>query len=209
MRGIPPGRLFGAALVVLAALLLAIPGAGPALGLSPAGLAEGQAWRWFTGHLVHWSFDQLLWDGLAMAVLWPFCWDRAPHRTALALVGAALLVPPAVLLGAPGCIEYRGLSGLATALFVLATGQVRDQQASAGNLRQARLVDLLLLGFLAKMGFEAATGGTVFADLGGAVSVPVSHAAGALAGLVALRIRNPGRHPSRQPAWALDPGSLP
>lgn len=182
------GRYLGAGLVAAAALLLVAPGAGSALGLSRAGLVDGQAWRWLTGHLVHWNFSQLVWDGLVVAVLWPFCWDRVPRRTALAVGGAALLVPPAVLLGAPLCAEYRGLSGLAAALFVLAVGLVRDQHAAAGRVRETRLADLLLFGFVGKMGFEALTGGTVFADLGGAVSVPVAHVAGAVAGWVALRL---------------------
>ncbi len=184
MRTTHPGRYLGSALVLLAACLFAWPGAGSALSLSRFNLFSGEVWRFFTGHLVHWSIDQLVWDGLAVLVLWPFCWDRTPKRTVLAIFLAACLIPPVVIFGAPDCIEYRGLSGLASALFVLALGTLRNQHALPENTNSVRIVDCLFLGFLAKMGWEAATGGTVFADLNGALSVPLSHAAGAVAGAI-------------------------
>lgn len=184
-----------AALVALLAALALAAQLSPALAsqleLSRAGLAAGQLWRLATGHLVHWSWDQLFWDLLSLVVLAWVAAGRSPARTALALGLAAVLVPAAVLGGSPALTSYGGLSGLDSALYVLAALLVAREAEGRGDPATTRLAHLALLGFLAKVGFEALTGATVFVASSEAVVVPAAHLAGALAGWLASRARLP------------------
>ncbi len=135
----------------------------------------GGAWRFVTCHFTHWTFEQLAWDGLAFTALALACARRnriAFHATLLASV---IVVPAAVLLFAPSLSAYRGLSGVASALFALLFTQMRLTWPVA----------LCATGLAAKIGYEVFAGNTLFVqDLGaGVVPVPVAHIAGALAGL--------------------------
>ena len=90
----------------------------------------------------------------------------------------AVLIPVAVLLFAPEVGAYRGLSGVASAMFALLLVFERRRLTWP-------VVTVAIL-FAAKLAFEAVTGGSVFAnDLGdGVVAVPVAHLAGALVGVI-------------------------
>ena len=52
--------------VVLAAALYALPGTAARLQYDRTAILHGELWRVLTGHLVHWSADQVFWDGLAL-----------------------------------------------------------------------------------------------------------------------------------------------
>lgn len=137
-----------------------------------------ELWRIVTCHFTHWTYEQLAWDAPVFLALAAACarLNRAAfHATLLASI---VLVPLAVLAFAPEVTAYRGLSGLATAMFaLLLTLQWREK---------TWLVVLFAIGFAAKLTIEMVTGGAVFADDMGAgvVAVPVAHLAGALVGVI-------------------------
>jgi rhomboid family GlyGly-CTERM serine protease len=161
-------------MVTIALSLLAVVASflpGEALELT-RGL--GEPWRLVTGHFTHWNAQHLLWDVVAFFALGLACERRNRAAFVATMALGAVLIPLAVWTFAPEISAYRGLSGLASAAFVLLLVQMRN--------RWAMLFGLLLA---AKIGFELATGATLFtSDLGGAVPVPVAHIAGAVAALV-------------------------
>ncbi len=133
-----------------------------------------EPWRFLTCHLTHFSYEQLAWDALVFASLAVASARRNARAFHATLLASAILVPIAVLAFAPHIDTYRGLSGLASAMFALLL-----------TLEWRRLtwpVVALAIAFAAKLMFEAVTGGAVFVD--DIVSVPVAHLAGALAGVI-------------------------
>jgi hypothetical protein len=142
---------------------------------------DGPWWSILTSHLTHWTYEQLAWDAIVFAGLGVACLRQqattprsriAFHATLLA---SAIVVPVAVTLVSPQITEYRGLSGIDSALFALLLVQTRS-----------RFTLPLAIGFVAKLSYEHLTGGTVFANNLGddVVSVPAAHAAGACVGAI-------------------------
>ena len=161
--------------VALASVIATIIVPGQVLQMQRDDLALHQL---VTCHLVHWSYEQLAWDALAFLALGVTSARRNRGAAHATLLASALLIPLAVLAFAPQVGAYRGLSGLASAMFALLL-----------TLEWRRLtwpVIAFAILFVIKLGFEAVTGGAVFAnDMGeGVVSVPVAHLAGALIGVI-------------------------
>jgi len=191
-----------AAVAALASFLLA--SATPCFGLSAPPVAAwlqfdrsahqaGQWWRLLTCHLTHWSAEHLLWDVLVFVVAGASCEIASRRRFVLAIVASAVLIPLSVWKLAPDLQTYRGLSGIDAALIVLlATTTIRAQWAQRRWAGAAGTVVLLGL-FGAKTLYEQVTGQGMFVDAAAAgfVPVPLAHAVGAMAGLVAAVI--PGR----------------
>lgn len=152
--------------------------------LLPGDLLElqrgGEPWRIVTCHFTHWTHEQLAWDGLAFSALGIACARR--HRAAFhaILLTSVIVIPIAVLLFAPHLQSYRGLSGIASALFAFLL--VENRRPRLPHLRIA-----VAMIFFAKLAFEFTTGAAIFVqDLGpGVVSVPVAHLTGACIGLIA------------------------
>jgi rhomboid family GlyGly-CTERM serine protease len=174
------GRM-GAPLVLLAALLTAVATGlllpASALELRRPEAQVGEWWRLLTCHWVHWSVDHLLWDALPLLALAWSCRERA-RQVGAALLAASLAIPASVWWLQPELAAYRGLSGLASALFTLAA-------MSAWRVGGPRLPALaLLLLFAAKVAWEAATATTLFVDSAahGFVPVPLAHLVGAACG---------------------------
>jgi rhomboid family GlyGly-CTERM serine protease len=158
------------------AALAATLGPGDALELRPG----GEPWRIVTCHFTHWTYEQLAWDGLAFTALALACARRNRGAFHATLLASALLVPLAVLRFAPEVHAYRGLSGIASALFgLLLVPPTRESRLYAMSSA------IVTVAFFGKLGFELVTGGTVFVqDMGaGVVPVPVAHLAGALIGV--------------------------
>lgn len=137
-----------------------------------------ELWRIVTCHFTHWTYEQLAWDALAFLALGLACARQNRAAFHATLFASILLVPLAVLAFAPEVTAYRGLSGLASAMFALLLTLQRR--------RMTWSVVLFAIGFAAKLAIEATTGGAVFAnDMGaGVVAVPVAHVAGALIGVI-------------------------
>lgn len=169
------------ALVAVAAAAWAMPGHGAWLGWEPG----AAPWRLFTSQLAHWDPDHLLWDGLAVLILGAYAESRWSAPTRLALALGLVLVPLTVVAVHPG-LAFRGLSGLACTLALV---------AAIATWREARLqLDLLgmllggglLLGLLAKTAYELLTADAVFASAATWQPVPVAHLAGMVAALCLL-----------------------
>lgn len=103
-----------------------------AVSLLPDGLADsleyqrravldGELWRLWTGHLVHFSAGHALWDGLACLIPAAWLWREGKGNALVFTLGlAAPLIALALLVWVPGMVVYRGASGLAVTLWVAA-----------------------------------------------------------------------------------------
>ncbi len=169
----------------------AAPWASELLQYERGAVAAGDTWRAVTCHLTHVSGAHLLWDLLAFVLLGGLVetWNR--RRFVACLAVASVAVTAAVVAWAPAIDTYRGLSGIDSALFVLLAGHVLGGAVAMRDRVGIVACSALGAGFLAKVGWEVATGTTVFVDsaAAGMVPVPVAHAAGALVGLVLCLLR--------------------
>lgn len=80
---------------------------------------QGQVWRIWTGHFVHFTPSHLLWD---LAVFLPAgCWVEClwPSRTRWFYALAPAIISGALLMFDPALLRYAGLSGLAAGVMVL------------------------------------------------------------------------------------------
>lgn len=194
-------RLPGASLLLLLpALLFALdPKLFELRGPSTSGI---EVWRLVTGHWTHWSASHLAWNLASFLVLAVACeLDRACGRRRLlaTIACAALDIPAALWLALPGMSRYRGLSGIASALFtLLAVSLLRDGMAN-GHRTRTLVGAGALIAFGSKIIFELATGNLLFVQPTAGelpfVPIPLAHAVGGLCGLVigGLFRRHPGR----------------
>jgi rhomboid family GlyGly-CTERM serine protease len=184
--GAPPHPLRTAAVTLLLAAPALLAALSPTwtawLAWSPDRVAAGEPWRLLSGHWTHWSFDHLRWDLLVFLVVVPLCHRVGPARMWATLVASAVTIPLAVGWLLPGITEYRGLSGLDSALFVLLATRLLCQELAGRSWRSAVPFAAALALFLAKAGFELATGSTVFVAGGDFVPVPLAHIVGAVCG---------------------------
>lgn len=178
----------------LAGVSLLLAGAAMCLQCSPAALewleydraaiAGGELWRVVTGHLTHVSWDHLLWDAAALVVLGALC-EREQRRAFAVCVGVTAVALSACLwIAMPDLANYRGLSGIDSAVFVfLAVLLLRESLAAGENWWSAGIL-AVLCGFGLKVAFEYATGRTVFVDsaTSGMTPVPLVHVVGGLIG---------------------------
>lgn len=169
------------------------------LAFTAAGMQKGELWRLWTGHFVHYGSAHLWGDWLAFVV-----WAALVEGESRRALGVTLLIGAPVLLLAlervcPALGEYRGLSGIDSALVVeliLLRGFAPGGGGAGGGLgpwltRQVgrpvlRAVGGLSLGLSAlKIGFELRAGHAILAhDLGlGVQLLPAAHAFGALLGV--------------------------
>jgi len=160
-------------------------------------VAGGQSWRLLTGQLVHWTARMTLVD-LAMLTLFGI-WVERRSRPLLAgtVVTAVVLVAAGLHRFAAEIAFYRGSSGLASALFVVAALILLGDSSLRWVWRSVGAVALLLLS--AKTIWEIREGTALAAGpLPERVSVtPVAHFAGAVAGLAAFAVwRLVGRRPA-------------
>lgn len=165
-------------------------------------------WTVITSHLTHWTNEQFFWGIAVFIPLGIACERRCRTRFLLALSGSAVAIPLTVGALAPAIGAYRGVSGLDSALFALLACSVAGERRS-GDRATLFLVGAAAAGFGGKIAFELATGSAVFAtQLGaGIVPVPLAHAVGAAAGVIAyFAVPTP---PSPQPQPGTLPESLP
>jgi rhomboid family GlyGly-CTERM serine protease len=186
-------RQFPVTLAIAAlCLLLALGGdtAASALAWRRAAIADGEAWRLWTGHLVHFSLSHGAADVLALLATGMLVEPRVgARRFALLLAVAAACISAGLLACAPALQEYRGASGLAMLAAALAASLYWHR---APGRRQWVAGAALLLA--AKIAWEAGAAGAAFANLPAGVSVAwQAHLLGAVCGLAAcglLRCRS-------------------
>ncbi|HEU4523244.1 MAG TPA: rhomboid family intramembrane serine protease [Thermoanaerobaculia bacterium] len=134
----------------------------------------GAPWRLVTCHLTHWTHEQLAWDGVAFVALALVCARRNRAAFQATLLASALVIPVAVF-SFTDLAAYRGLSGVASAVFALLLTL---------ESRRSWPVALCAAGFAAKLIFEVVAGAALFVnDMGpGVIPVPVAHLSGAITG---------------------------
>ncbi len=191
---------FTGAVLLVVAIAAAASGAlgGGAGGADGLGWREGAAWaEWsrerpslpalFTCHFLHHGAAHAAWNALALQLTGLVAERAGPaarRSLALATLLALPLIPLAVAALAPELHSYRGASGVASAWFVvalLATWRARCDG------RSRAVVALALLLFATKLTAELAFDARWFVDdaAAGFTSVPLAHAVGALAGVLA------------------------
>jgi hypothetical protein len=202
-------------LASLVGLLASVLPAQTLLAFTAHGLRSGEIWRLWTGHFVHYGSAHLWGDWLAF-VVWAVLVEGESRRALLLtlLIGAPLLLL-ALELTCPALGEYRGLSGIDTALvieLILLRGFVGGQDGGHGiGPRLTRLFGraslrivggLSLCALLAKVSYEFEVGHALLAhDLGlGVKLLPAAHGFGALVGLVIGQACR--RPPLREPVSA-------
>lgn len=166
--------LAAAATVTMATVASALP---ERLLLERAGLAHGEFWRLWTGHLVHGSADHLIYDAGAAALLYTAL--ARPLRSTLRLLWMAPAISVLLLAALPELDYYYGLSGLLHAWAVAGTAELWRTESRP----RARFAGLLCVGTLVKATWETWSGSAPFSsglDLGG----PVIHGAHLVGGLV-------------------------
>lgn len=119
-------------------LLFALPAVGlAALGTSGgsflydrAALAQGEFWRLWTGHWVHFSTSHLLWNLVVLVGAGAWLERRHPGLLLLHTLVAAPLISGFLWLAEPAMRAYGGLSALATSVVtLLALTQLRSRRA--------------------------------------------------------------------------------
>ncbi len=163
------------------AIIVWLTSTGSALEYRVPEILQGGWWRIATSHLTHWSGTHVLWDAGTMVLL-GVVYDRldgSTRRLLLGLGASVVAIPSVLLVLQPELTAYRGLSGLASMMFVLVAMRAMRQSID--------LVEKAVIGFAAKLLAETVTGTPLFAtDLGtGVVAVPLAHITGAAIGLLA------------------------
>lgn len=167
----------------VAGLAFVWPRLAGALIYERADIGAGQAWRLWTGHLVHYTGSHLLFD-LAVflaAGLW-LEWIRPPLARWF-----YLLAPPAISAalwwGDPALERYAGLSGLATGMLVLLALVQRRRDVGAPPWFWPAVLLLVAV----KVVVESTTQTPLFARLDAGVRVvPLAHLGGIVCALVAF-----------------------
>jgi len=150
-----------------------------------AAIGAGELWRVITGHWLHWSFDHFLWCTITFLAIGSICENLSRKGYLATLVLASLVIPLACWLTAPELAYYRGLSGLASAIFMF--GAVAMVQGACMNRewRKVLLPAAAGLAFAGKVLFEFVTGSLLFVDSTGVFApVPLAHLAGGGTGLL-------------------------
>jgi len=149
-----------------------------------AAVAHGQVWRFFTAHLTHFGSDHLRWDLIAFAVLGAMVERLSRSAFLVTLALSSALITLGVWLAQPQFTLYRGLSGIASALFGFVIADLLAEGWRARHGFSLAVGGLALTGFAAKCVFELATGDTVFVDAASAFApVPLAHLIGLVAGI--------------------------
>jgi rhomboid family GlyGly-CTERM serine protease len=146
-------------------------------------------WRIVTCQWTHWSLDHLLWDVIVFAVLGSIC-ERFDRRSFVVTVAmATLLVPATVHVACPDIAWFRGLSGVDCALVGLLLANLFFAAKRAGSVAGQIAAIAGAAALMGKVMLEQISGDAIFAasDASWRV-VPLSHAAGFVAGVLAASL---------------------
>lgn len=125
-------------------------------------ILAGEIWRLWTGHLVHYSARHALIDGVTALVAGAIALPALGwRRLCLTLTLAMPVISAGLLLIAPDCLYYRGASGIAVLLVVLAA---RVLWPRADPIARGALL-LLAVALLGKIAAEALGYAAPWSDL--------------------------------------------
>ncbi|MEM8666130.1 MAG: rhombosortase [Planctomycetota bacterium] len=179
-------RNYPSTLVVttLALLVWAVPSLGSLLETNFALIGEGQWWRIWTGHLVHFDGGHLFWDLMMFVALGSVCERQHPRLFPIAWFVLATGVTLGLAMFCDGIGSYRGLSGIDTGLFVWLASE-RVFRSCIDRERVTAFAWLLaLIGLTGKLVFETVTGQTLFVDSSGFTPLVEAHLAGVMFGFI-------------------------
>jgi len=188
-RGFPG---FTGVLALLALLAHASDRVSAALIYDRTQILDGQLWRLWSGHAVHFGSSHLWWN---LAVFLPTgIWlERGWPALTRGFYGLCpLVISAAMLLLQPSLARYAGLSGVATGMLVLlAALQLRRKKEEPAWFWWSVLVLVAI-----KIGVELFTGSPLLVSgFGDVKTVPLAHIAGVATGLAfwaATNRRGPG-----------------
>lgn len=145
---------------------------------------SGEAWRLLTGQMVHWTVRMAVSDLGMLLGLGAWLEIRGDRRLAAVALGLGALLTAVAIHLSPDLSFYRGSSGMASALFVLAAFRIAG---SPDPWTRTLAVSSVAL-FLAKAAFETLSGQALFAGPlpEGVRVVPFVHLMGGLAGAALL-----------------------
>ena len=175
------------ALAAAACLIAILPGLEHLLDFDRAAIAQGELPRLFTGHFVHWNGDHLFWDALMFVALGAVIEQRSRRALWQTIGWSAAAISAGVWFAQPDVAVYRGLSGIDSAMFtsIAAATWLEARQRGQSYVALAALATLAV--FIAKIGWELATGTTLFVDAGlaGFTPLPLVHLIGGGVGIAA------------------------
>lgn len=172
--------------------LFLLPDAGNNLQYDRTAIADGELWRIFTAHWIHWSFDHFLWCTVSFVALGVLC-ERLNRKTfILSLALSMALIPAFTWVADPDMMQYRGMSGLCSCLFIVGCLQMM-RQAQLDGLKTGLTPPLLgILLFLGKILYEFISGQAIFVDNSTVFTpVPLAHLAGCIVGLATVFLFGP------------------
>ncbi len=148
-------------------------------------IAAGQVWRLFTGHWVHWSGEHLFWSGGVFLLLVFLNRHTSPARLITCVLSSVVVISATTWIGTE-LRFYHGLSGIDSALFMLLAVDLIAENIAGRRPIRAWAALALVIGFIAKIAYEAVAGRAFFVDgaAAGMVPVPLAHLAGAAVGLM-------------------------
>ena len=154
-------------------------------------ILAGEVWRLWTGHLVHYSAQHAMIDLATAFIAASIAAQSFGVRRVLAALGfGAPVISLGLLLAAPQCLYYRGASGLAVLLAVMAgAGLWRrvDDTRAAGTRFVRPALGVLAVALAVKIGAEANGVALGWSDLPDDVVVAwQAHLLGAAAGAAAV-----------------------
>ncbi|HMJ89491.1 MAG TPA: rhombosortase [Candidatus Acidoferrum sp.] len=152
-----------------------------------------QLWRWFTGHVCHWSADHLVWDAVVCIILGAWC-EMRNRRSYVVLIGvSATAITLVVSLLCPQLSSYRGLSGIDSALFGWLVAELFVEALRRKDPRTLLVVTLMAGAFLVKTAFEISSQATLFVSGASSfVPVPLAHIVGFVTGWIVVFLRETG-----------------
>lgn len=174
-------------LSVLALLLYFCSDVAPFLQYDRNAIANGEFWRIFTSHWTHWSFDHFLWCTITFVALGCICEGLSPKGYIMTLVISSAAIPVVLWMSGAGIEIYRGLSGLASAIFVFGALTMMFKAFKVKDWCHFFLSATAGMGYLAKILYEFVSGSTLFVNTHDLFSpVPIAHLTGGIVGLMVV-----------------------
>jgi len=161
-------------------LIHVLPGVAEYLIYNRPAILSGEIWRLITGHWVHYSSSHLAYNLVALATVSAIIELQESHRLFLLYTVSALMIGISLLVFRPDLYYFAGASGVATAAVAYCA---LSGLSTSGLWRGVCLTVLVLL--VGKISLELLWPGSSLVGVSGDfVIVPLSHAVGAVSGLL-------------------------